>query len=79
MKKRATSQNRRRARKAKAPKVGDRVAIRFARGSTPARIVEDIGPFGVDGRRLFRVQLLEIDREFTVPVDDIVAPGADAP
>lgn len=44
--------------KARRPfKVGDEVNVRLGSNSWRARIVEDRGPIGVNGRRIYRVPL----------------------
>jgi hypothetical protein len=38
-------------------RVGDWVAFRFGAGDATAQVIEDRGPIGVNGRRLYRVRL----------------------
>jgi hypothetical protein len=58
-------------------RVGDKVKVRFGKGRTDARIIEDRGPIGVKGRRLVRIQLIkpkdDLEMSFEVPIEDLVA------
>lgn len=56
-------------------RVGDKVKVRFGAGLSTAKIVEDRGPIGVNGRRLVRVQLANSDADpestFEVPEEEV--------
>jgi len=56
-------------------KEGDRVAVPLGARMVDGEVIEDRGPIGVNGRRLFRVRLAqdgdESDREFEVPEEDL--------
>lgn len=51
-------------------RVGDMVTLRYGLSDVPARIIEDRGPLGVRGRRLYRVLIVD-DRDFEVPEEDL--------
>ncbi len=57
-------------------RVGDSVKVRFGTGLSAARIIEDRGPIGINGRRLVRVQIVgsepDVDLAFEVPVEELV-------
>lgn len=56
-------------------RVGARVSLRFGRSSVRGTIIEDRGPLGVGGRRLWRVRLEMSDVaepiEIEVPESDL--------
>lgn len=56
-------------------RVGTRVSLRFGRRSVRGTIIEDRGPLGVGGRRLWRVRLQMSDVsepiEVEVPESDL--------
>ena len=59
--------------------VGDMVTLRYGLSDVPARIIEDRGPLGVRGRRLYRVLMVD-DRDFEVPEEDLEpATGHESP
>ena len=56
--------------------VGDRVMFSFGRGTAKGRIIEDLGPIGVGGRRLYRILRWSDPFEpepYTLPEDKIKA------
>ena len=59
-------------------RVGDSVSVHLGPTIWQARIVEERGPIGIHGRRLFRVQLISEQDEppqfVEVPEDQIKAP-----
>lgn len=62
--------------KARTFKVGERVRIRFGGRRIRAVIVEDRGPIGLGGRRLYAVRAtldksIRLVRVFELPVDEI--------
>ncbi len=66
-------------RKTKEPKprfkVGDWVTFPFGTRNAVAQVIEDRGPIGVKGRRLFRIEITWDDREpdrFEMPEDEMM-------
>ncbi len=46
--------------------------VRFGAGKLPAMVIEDRGPLGVEGRRIYRVRvILEEPYDFEAPAEDI--------
>ena len=57
-------------------KVGDWVTFPYGTRNATAQIIEDRGPIGVKGRRLYRIEIHFDDREpsrFEMPEDDLKA------
>ena len=56
-------------------RVGDKVVVRVVCSRIRARIIEDRGPIGVGGRRLYRVQPIGKDSDpeqtFEVPAEQL--------
>jgi hypothetical protein len=62
------------------PRVGEAVRIKFGHHTLRGTVVEDRGPIGAGGRRLFRVQMETAPDEIEVvevPADEIERIGAD--
>lgn len=64
--------------KSRAFKVGERVRINFRGRRIRASIVEDRGPIGAGGRRLYAVRVvvdrsIDLERVFELPADEIHA------
>jgi hypothetical protein len=56
-------------------KVGDWVTFPFGTRKVLARVIEDRGPIGVQGRRLFGIEIAREDREpdrFEMPEDEMM-------
>lgn len=57
-------------------KIGDEVTFRVAHLTFRARVVEDRGPIGINGRQIVRVELLEDDEssdadQFELPAEEL--------
>jgi hypothetical protein len=56
-------------------RVGDEVVVRFGTREIRAKVIEDLGGIGVDGRQLVRVRALEPTNgefeEFEVAADEL--------
>lgn len=64
-------------------RVGDKVLVQMWNGQRRAEIVEDRGPIGIDGRRVFRVRFPGHEEDdtptFEVPSDQVsIINGANA-
>jgi hypothetical protein len=56
-------------------KVGTPISVRFGSQLVPGTIIEDRGPLGVGGRRLYRVEVSIVPGEtdsFDMPEDDLI-------
>jgi hypothetical protein len=57
-------------------RVGDWVTFRYGAGDVTAQVIEDRGPLGVNGRRLYRVRLTRDFAEpdsFELPEEELAA------
>ena len=66
-------------------RVGQRVILRVGGRRIPAILIEDRGPIGVGGRRLWRIREAntaageQSPREYEVPADELTPTAAPAP
>ncbi len=60
------------------PRVGSPVRVRLGGAWVPARVIEDRGPIGVEGRRIVRVRArlgAETEVDFELPLEHLRVPA----